>query len=103
MTTDALVNTSTIPVDKILSDLSKSNLEIQACVAQVHVMSKEKRQKCKHINVSKFDSHHEEDLDHELDVLRDDHGQSIELKDRNGIGISPIIHGAKDRRGFESI
>ena len=33
LTTDALANTSTIPVDRILSDLSKSHLEIQTCIA----------------------------------------------------------------------
>lgn len=101
LTTDALVNTSTIPVDKILSDLSKSHMEIQACVAQVHIQSKEKRQKCKYISVSKFDANDQsKQIGHELDVLRDDQGQSLELKDRNGNGISPIVHGGKPRRGF---
>ena len=52
--------------------------------------------------MNQFDSIDEKQIDHELDVLRDDDDQSIELKDRNGIGISPIVHGPKTSHAFHT-
>lgn len=89
LTTEALVNASTIPVDRVFSDLSKSHLEIQTCIAQVYIMSKQKKQAAislKYGQLPPGQTEREASV-----VLRDPVDDSMELKDRDGLGISPII------------
>lgn len=79
-------------MDRVLSELSKSHLEIQTCIAQVHIFSKEKKQA--RINLNKYGQAPHAQADREIEVvIRDPEDDSMEIKDRNGVGISPIVRG----------
>lgn len=98
LTTEALGNASTIPVDRLFSDLSKSNLEIQTCIAQVHIFSKDKQAMMKLINYEghRHKSSHDEAVqtNRNMELInREPEDLSLEIRDRDGVGISPIFRG----------